>query len=359
VPALAVGAADRLARMAVWWHGLYARLGTSAVPIPRLPSWLADRLPDGTDSNGISWTVATLDAERRATATLSRMAVDAHRDVWPVAANRSTDIVASQAAEAHDSLRRAVAAAGPVDEALAWLTEELDLDDEQLTALAEAIGYPSRDLGRTGIVLTRRLLAAAVDGQPDGDPVADARRATLTVALGARYSEVGRWDEARRHTEQAVHILHRLVVLDRDRCLPDLAGAVANLAACLAQLGEREEALTQSYEAVTLYRELAAHPDRAAGPAPASTDVGGGGFVGERYMPELARALSTLTTCLSRAGRRTAALGAAGQSVALYRELARDDPLRYAAELASAEHNWRVCRGVLGEPIAGARPAPG
>jgi tetratricopeptide (TPR) repeat protein len=229
-----------------------------------------------------------------------------------------------------------------------------------LTALAEAIGSPSRDLGRTGIVLTRRLLAAAVDGQPEGDPVADARRATLTVGLGARYSEVGRWNEARRHTEQAVYILHRLVVLDRDRYLPDLAGAVANLAACLAQLGEREEALTQSYEAVTLYRELAAAPGLAAGPEQAagperaeSTDV-----VGGRYLPELARALSTLTACLSRAGRRTAALGAAGQSVALYRELARDDPLRYAAELASAEHNWRVCRGVLGEPMAGARTAP-
>ncbi len=379
VPALAVGAADRLARMAVWWHGLYARLGASAVPIPRLPSWFADRVPDGTDSSGISWTVATLDAERRATATLSRMAVDAHRDVWPVAASRSTDLATQQAAEAHDSLRRAVAAVGPVDEALAWLTEELDLDDQQLAALAETVGYPSRDLGRTGIVLTRRLLAAAEDGYLEGDPAAEQRRATLTVGLGARYCEVGRWDDARRHTEQAVHIFHRLVLLDRDRYLPDLAGAVANLASCLAQLGEREEALTQSYEAVTLYRELVAAagvagpgvarpgvagptgaPGADGGAAGDGLGVGGGGFGGgfgegaRRHMPELARALSNLTACLSRAGRRSAALGAAGQSVTLYRELASHDPQRYATELASAEHNWRVCRGVLGEPIAGA-----
>src|SRR6185295_14568696 len=83
VPALAVGAADRLARLAVWWHSLYARVGDSAVPTPRLPAWLAERLPDGTDSTGMSWTVAALDAERRSTATLARLSLAAHRDVWP------------------------------------------------------------------------------------------------------------------------------------------------------------------------------------------------------------------------------------------------------------------------------------
>ena len=50
--------------------------------------------------------------------------------------------------------------------------------------------------------------------------------------------------------------LRELADYDRDRYLPDLAAAVSNLASCLAQLGERDEALTVSYEAVALYREL-------------------------------------------------------------------------------------------------------
>ena len=45
-------------------------------PTPRLPAWLADRLPDGTDSTGISWTVAALNAERRATSTLAQLTLD-------------------------------------------------------------------------------------------------------------------------------------------------------------------------------------------------------------------------------------------------------------------------------------------
>jgi tetratricopeptide (TPR) repeat protein len=276
------------------------------------------------------------------------MAVTAHRDVWPLAASRSTDIATREAQAAHDALRRAVAAAGPVDEALAWLTQELDLSDDDLDALCEAIGYPSRELSRTAIVLARRLLAAAGDGRTDtdGDLAGDGRCAALTVVLGARYSEVGRWDEARRHTEQAVQTFRLLTDLDRDRYLPDLAGGVSNLASCLAQLGERDEALNHSYEAVTLHRELV-------------------GMDADRHLPELARALTNLAACLSRSHRRTAALGAAGQAVALYRRLVEGNPTGYVAELAAAEHNWRVCLNVLGErdelgdsPLPERDPAP-
>jgi tetratricopeptide (TPR) repeat protein len=354
VPALAVGAADRLARLAVWWHGRYARLGESSVSVARLPSWLPSRLPAGTDRTGLSWTVAALDAERRATSTLHRMAVDAHRDVWPVAASRSVDIAAREAVTAHDSLRRAVAAVGPVDEALAWLTQELDLSDADLDVLSEAIGYPARSLGRTAVVLARRLLAMASDGLAADGLAADGlavdglaadglavdgaeRRAALTAGLGARYSEIGRWDEARQHTEQAVAVFRTLAEQDRQRFLPDLASAVSNLASCLAQLGEREEALRHSYDAVTLHRELVA-------------DAPG------RHLPELARALTNLSACLFRSGRRTAALGAAGQAVALYRELAEVNPAAYAGELSAADHNWQLCRSVLGEPAPGRPP---
>jgi tetratricopeptide (TPR) repeat protein len=327
VPALAVGAADRLARLAVWWHGLYSRVGDSAAPTPRLPAWLAERLPDGTDSTGISWTVAALDAERRATATLARLSLAAHRDVWPQPPGSATEqsrAAADDAAAAHAALRRAVNAAAPVDEALAWLTQELELNHDELEALGEAISYPTRSLSRTAIVLARRLLEGAGTEE---------ERASFLLGLGARYSELGRWGEARRQTERAVQTLRALATHDRDRYLVDLAAAVSNLASCLAQLGEREEALRVSYEAVALHRELL-ESDR------------------DRHLPALARALTNLSACLSRSGRRPAALGAAGQAVAIYRELVELHPNAYRAELAAADHNWRVCRQALGQPTA-------
>jgi tetratricopeptide (TPR) repeat protein len=319
VPALAVGAADRLARLAVWWQSLYATSGESATPTPRLPSWLPDRLPDGTDNTGISWTVAALSAERRSTSTLGRMALDAHRTVWPSHAPAARDSSAARV-----SLRRAVTVAAPVDEALAWLTQELEFGQGELEALAEAISYPTRSLGRTAIVLARRLLDAA-DAQDD--------RAVLTLGLGARYSEMGCWEEARTYTERAVQEFRNLVEQDRAAYLADLAAAVSNLASCLARLGIRDEALTVSYEAVALYREL--------------LEIGR-----ERHLPALARALTNLSACLSRLGRPPAALGAAGQAVAIYRELSEVHPNAYAVELAAAEHNWQVCREALGQPTA-------
>lgn len=324
VPALAAGAADRLARLAVWWHGLYARAGENQTPVPRLPSWLADRLPDGIDSTGVSWTVAALNAERRSTSALARLAIDAHRDVWP---GRTHGVEARAAI--HASLNHGVSTEGPVDEALAWLTQELDLSADDLDALAAAIAYPTRSLSRTAIVLTRRMLDAAETEE---------ERAELMLGLGARYSEVGRWEEARDLSQRAVDTLRKLTEIDRSGYLPELAAAVSNLGSCLAQLSSRDEALTVTYEAVALYRELL-EQER------------------DRYLPPLARALTNLSACLSRAGRRPAALGAAGQAVAIYRELVEMHPERYANELAAADHNWRICREALGQPVAGRRPA--
>jgi len=323
VPALAVGAADRLARLAVWWHGLYTKVGESSVPTPRLPTWLADRLPDGMDSTGISWTVAALNAERRTTEALARMAVQAHRDVWPTSNPAINDPAAARAA-----LRRAVNAAGPVDEALAWLIQELELGPDDLEALSEAISYPTRSLSRTAIVLARRMLDAA-DSEEE--------RGSLMLGLGARYSELGRWDDARQVTDRAVDTFRKLAELDRERYLPDLAAAVSNLGSCLAHLGDRDEALSVNYEAVAMHRELL-EADR------------------DRHLPALARALTNLSASLSRSGRRPAALGAAGQAVAIYRELVELHPQVHSSELAAADHNWRVCREALGQPVAGRRP---
>jgi tetratricopeptide (TPR) repeat protein len=323
VPALAAGAADRLARLAVWWHGLFVRPDENSAAVPNLPTWIGDRLPDGTDASGVSWTVAALDAERRTTATLAQLAVNAHRDVWPGGNRTSSDPATTRA-----SLNRAVRADAPVDEALAWLTHELELGVEDLEALSDAISYPTQSLTRTAVILARRLLETA---ETEED------RAALTLGLGARLSELGRWEEARQVTEQAVETFRNLTDVDRERHLPDLAAAVSNLGSCLAQIGARDEALNVTYEAVALHRELL-ESDR------------------DRYLPSLARALSNLSSCLSKAGRRPAALGAAGQAVAIFRELVEVHPRAYQAELAAADHNWRMCRAALGQPVAGRRP---
>ena len=318
---------------------LYATAGESAAPIPHLPAWLADRLPDdGADSTGITWTVAALDAERQATSTLARLSLAAHRDVWPQAKDAARAAAEDTAAE-HVSMRRAVNAAAPVDAALAWLTQELELTQDDLEALGDAISYPTKSLSRTAIVLARRLLESA---DTDED------RAAVLLSLGARYSELGHWSEARRHTEVAVGMLRTLTGYDRQRYLADLATAVSNLASCLAHLGERDAALTTSYEAVAMHRELL-ESDR------------------DRFLPALARALTNLSSCLSRSGRRPAALGAAGQAVAIYRELVELNPNAFRNELAAADHNWRVCRqafvrlGVgasLGDPAVGSARVP-
>lgn len=326
VPALAAGAADRLARLAVWWHGLFLNVtGDGGISSPRLPSWLSDRLPDGVESTGVSWTVAALDAERRSTSSLARMARDAHREVWPT---NSAPAAAADPDLARQNLHREVRAAAPVDEALAWLIRELDLPPADLETLASAISHPARNLGRTAVVLAQRLLDTAQ---------MPTETAGLALELGARLSEVGRWSDARDLTERAVKEFRQLAEEDRARWLPDLATAVSNLGSVLAQLGARDAALSMTYEAVALHRQLL-ETDR------------------DRFLPSLARALTNLSACLSRAGQRPAALGAAGQAVAIYRELVELHPNAYRGELAAADHNWRICRQALGQPVAGRAP---
>ncbi|GAA1750533.1 hypothetical protein GCM10009681_22040 [Luedemannella helvata] len=332
VPMLAVSAADRLARLAVWWHGLYDRLGSgSPARSPRLPGWLADQVPQpgAVDSSGLSWTVAAFETERKVTETLAELTRDVHRDIWPRRVPGLDDDQPDQS-ELARNLERSVSAKAPVDEALAWLTQESDLGDDDMAALSEAMFQPTKSLPRTAVVLLNRLL--------DGDNTAH-DQAALQLELGARLSELGMWDDARQVTEEAVARLRVMVDLDRAAYLSDLATGVLNLGSCAAQLGRHDEALDITYEAVSLYRELA------------STRR-------DEHLHSLGRALTNLSSCLSRVGRRPAALGAAGQAVGIYKELAANNPRAYSRELAIAEHNWNVCRDALGQPVAGRQPEP-
>ncbi|MBI3246825.1 MAG: tetratricopeptide repeat protein [Deltaproteobacteria bacterium] len=77
-----------------------------------------------------------------------------------------------------------------------------------------------------------------------------------------------------------------------------LASSLNNLANCLSDLGQREEALAAAREAVALYRQLAAaRPDA--------------------FVPDLAMSLNNLANCLSDLGQREEALAAAREAVEL------------------------------------------
>ena len=152
-------------------------------PAPRLPSWLADRMPGGTDRTGISWTVAALNVDRQATSTLAQLAIDVHRDVW---LNR-----APAARDGNGRRHRAVAhrAAPPVGRGRAG-RRGAGLAHPGARARAgptwRRSATPSRTrpgrCRRTAIVLARRQLDGGRHRRGPG---------RLMLTLGARYSELG------------------------------------------------------------------------------------------------------------------------------------------------------------------------
>ncbi|RKM86578.1 hypothetical protein SFRA_033280, partial [Streptomyces xinghaiensis] len=72
-----------------------------------------------------------------------------------------------------------------------------------------------------------------------------------------RLSEVGRREEALAPAEEAATTYRELAEVNPAAYLPDLAGALNNLAIRLSEVGRREEALAPAEEAVRLRRELA------------------------------------------------------------------------------------------------------
>jgi len=77
------------------------------------------------------------------------------------------------------------------------------------------------------------------------------------------YSDLGRYEEALKSTEEAVKIYRELAKKNPDRFLLELATAFNSLKVMYASLGHHKEALKAAEEAVKIYRELAEkNPDR-------------------------------------------------------------------------------------------------
>jgi tetratricopeptide (TPR) repeat protein len=131
----------------------------------------------------------------------------------------------------------------------------------------------------------------------------DALLAESWVQRSRRLAALGKMEEARAASEEAVAMSRRLADLDPEQFEPELADALEGLAGRLMHLGEGEAALAVMEDAVDLYRHLVAtRPDA--------------------FLPPLATALGNLSTSFRRLNRPAEALAAIDESVVLYRQLA-------------------------------------
>ena len=210
--------------------------------------------------------------------------------------------------------------------AVADLLAEMEAPAETLTAIFDAIPYPTVRLASAAVTIgqqiARRLPA-------DTSPSV---RAFWQANLGLRLSEIGRPDDAVTATREAIGLYRELAAVDPDRYFPELAATLTNLGSWLSELECPDQALGPTGEATALYRELAeGDPDS--------------------YRPKLAATLTNSGTWLAELGRPDQALGPSEEAVALYRQLAATQD-HYRAELATSLDNLGVRFSELGRPHA-------
>ena len=159
----------------------------------------------------------------------------------------------------------------------------LDAPRETLTAIYNAVPYPTVILAPAAAALARQILGLL---PADSGP---ADRAYWLSALGLRLSALGRPAGALTAEREAVDMYRELAAASPDRYRPDLAQSLTNLGVTFSALGRPGDALPVTEEAVAIRRELAA----------ASPD---------RYRPDLAQSLTNLGVRFSALGRPADAL---------------------------------------------------
>ncbi|MFJ9695585.1 tetratricopeptide repeat protein [Kitasatospora sp. NPDC101183] len=200
---------------------------------------------------------------------------------------------------------------------------------DALTKLYVRLPHPSRRLAATAVHLTRtiadryRALAEATPGAHLPD-LAGALN-NLAVALGS----LGRRQEGLAAIQESTAICRTLADTDPGSFLPHLAMALNNLSNRLADLGRRQEGLTPIQEAAAHYRTLAeADPDA--------------------HLPDLAMALNNLSNRLSDVGRGQEGLAPIQEATAICRTLAEADPGAYLPGLATSLNSLSIRLGDLG-----------
>jgi tetratricopeptide (TPR) repeat protein len=125
-----------------------------------------------------------------------------------------------------------------VEQVVAGLPPEVGL----LTAISDAIPYPSAALAEADLAVTRRILQVL----PADDP---RLRARWLNWLGTTLSQVGRPGEALPVTEEAVTAYRELAAAYPDRYRPDLAASLRILALVLDDLGRPADATVARLDA--------------------------------------------------------------------------------------------------------------
>ena len=288
--------------------------------------WLRDLYPPE-DRGGAEW-LGSLRPDRLA----ERLVVEQLTALPELARRCLSGLDERQALRAVTLLGRAAVdqpeAAGVLPERVLPLLERVVVrlpgDIRLLTAISNAIPYPSAALAEVDLAVTRRILQVLPSGNLG-------LRARWLNWLGVTLAQTGHPAEALAPAQEAVDAYRELAAADRDQYRAELAASLTNLGVRFSELGLPEEALTAEQTAVDAYRELA-----AADP--------------DRYRADLAASLTNHGITLSELGLPEKALPPTQEAVDAYRKLYAADPDRYQADLATSLTNLGVRFSELGRP---------
>jgi tetratricopeptide (TPR) repeat protein len=345
--------------------------------------WLRDLYPPESDATGEStaeWLGSLRPdrlAERLVVAQLAASTELAERCLSGLDQRQALRAVALLGRAAADQQEAAEAALEPVLPLLERMVAGLPADLGLLTAIADAIPYPSAALAEANLTVTRRILEILPAG--DLEP-----RGRWLDWLGVTLAQTGRTAEALPPAQEAVEIRRELAAANPDRYRPDLAASLSNLGVWLSALGRMAEALPVTQEAVKIRRELGgAYPEQyrshqatslsnlalwlsalgrpaeALPPAQEAVEIRReqAAAYADRYRPDLAASLINLGVMLSALGRPAEALPPAREAVEAYQELAAAYPDRYRPELARSLSNLGRSLSALGRPTEALPPA--
>jgi tetratricopeptide (TPR) repeat protein len=177
-----------------------------------------------------------------------------------------------------------------------------------------------------------RALAVAIETEhlrSDSGDMSPELRAGILNNLGNRHADLGNREDAMLATQEAVELYRSLALKNPDAFNPDLAMSLNNLGIRHAALGNREDAMKATQEAVELYRSLAQkNPDA--------------------FNPDLAMSLNNLGNRHANLGNREDAMLATQAAVDIRRELARKNPDAFNPDLAMSLNNLGVHHAAIG-----------
>jgi hypothetical protein len=177
------------------------------------------------------------------------------------------------------------------------------------------------------------LAGEAVYGFRQELSIGEAAQSGLATALDllARIqARLGQRQQALASSAEAVRHYRVLAEANPDAFLPDLARSLNNQANMQSDMGQRFEALASIAEAVRLRRTLAeADPDA--------------------FLPALAASLNNLATMQSEVGQRAEALETAREAVKLYGEWAGQNRAAFLPDLAMSLNNLATMQSAVGQ----------